>query len=91
VPATCRQSLKKRVLRGRLVEMERLWIEFGRESLNLLLGDAQSTGAEGLSHHEIFEVPLAHSNELLLSCISPLMGKMGIIRGDEQIAGFRRF
>ena len=47
--------------------MKRLRIEFGRKSLNLRLGDAQSTGAEGLPHCEIFEVSLAHSDELLLA------------------------
>src|SRR5262249_38685312 len=65
MPAARRQSSKKSLLRCLFVKMKGLGIEFGRKSLNLRLGDAQSTGAEGLPHCEIFEVSLAHSNELL--------------------------
>jgi hypothetical protein len=56
MPTACRQSSKKRLLRGRLVEMERLRIKVGRESLDLLLSYEPSTRAERLSYGEVFEI-----------------------------------
>lgn len=46
--------------------MERLGIEFRREGLNFLISNARSTGAEGLPHHEIFEVSLRYRFRLVL-------------------------
>ncbi len=42
------------------VEMEWLGIEFGGESLDLILVHPQSSGSEGLTHHEVFEISSTH-------------------------------
>jgi hypothetical protein len=54
--------LENCVPRGRFVELERLRIEFGSKSLNLLFADPQSTGAEGLPNGEVFKIAPAHSH-----------------------------
>src|SRR5690242_19708238 len=60
VPTARRQSPKEAFSRGRFVEMKRLRIELRGEGLNFLISNARSTGAEGLPHHEIFEVSLRY-------------------------------
>src|SRR5919198_3139143 len=61
MPAARSETLEYRALRGFLVEMERLRIEFGGESLYLRRIDAQAPGAEFLPHGEIFEKALHHA------------------------------
>src|SRR3977135_2003272 len=55
MPAARRQPAEDSAPRGVLVEMEWLRIEFGGESLDLLLVDPQSPGTEGLPYREVFE------------------------------------
>src|ERR1700737_3842298 len=58
VPATRRQSPEDRVACRLLVEMKRLWVEFGGECLDPLLVDRHPPGAEGLPHGEVLEISL---------------------------------
>src|SRR6185503_21289383 len=60
MPAACRQPPEDRIPRRVLVEMEWLRIEFGGESLDLLLVYPQSPRTKGLSHREVFEIPSTH-------------------------------
>ena len=45
VPPRCRKALEYRALRGRFIEMVGLWVEFGREPLDVL---ARATRFSGL-------------------------------------------
>jgi len=60
MPAACREAAEDRIPRRVFVEMERLWIEFGGESLDLLRVDLQLARTEGLPNREVFEIPLSH-------------------------------
>ena len=60
VPTAGGQPAKYRVARGFLVEMERLRIKLGAESLDSLLVDLQPTGAKGLPDGKIFEISASH-------------------------------
>ena len=53
--------MKVGIVGSGFVDVKRLRIEFRSESLNLLFGDPQSTGAERLSHRKVFEISPAHS------------------------------
>src|ERR1700730_16923986 len=92
MPTACRQSSKKCVLRGRVVEMERLRIKFGCERLDLLLSHARSTGGERLSYCKVFEIPLAHANKDLCGRTHRRKDKLGLnIRTNPAVPdSFRR-
>ena len=57
------------------VEMEWLGIEFGGESLDLLLVYPQSPGTECLPHGEVFEIPFTHFALASLICIGRMPSK----------------
>ena len=59
--------------------MERLRIEFGSESPNLLFADSQSTGTEGLAHGEVFEMAAAHSRSSSSYASKPAQRLMPVI------------
>jgi hypothetical protein len=60
MPSARRQTLKRRLPGGVLVEMKGLRIELPCESENLILFDAQPTGLENLSDREIFQESPLH-------------------------------
>jgi hypothetical protein len=61
VPTARRKASEYGTLRGVLVEMERLWIEFGSEALDALALDPDASGSfETLPCLKILEIELLH-------------------------------
>src|SRR6476660_9250068 len=75
MPAACRQPAEDCVPRRVFVEMEWLGIEFGGESLDLLLVYPQSPGTECLPHGEVFEILFTHFALASLICIGRMPSK----------------
>jgi hypothetical protein len=60
VPAARREAAQDRALRGFLIEMEWLRIEFGGKGFYPRGIDPQTTRAEFLAHDEILKIVLGH-------------------------------